>query len=87
MWLRLSRSGRQPSATKGVSVIGLQREAYICKRAYELASSGLHIEPLTVVSILVEEGFPEAVDLLKIEDIRRDLHVTCAQNWRGARRH
>lgn len=68
-------------------MIGLKREAYICKRAYELARSGMHIEPLTVVSVLVREGYPEAADLLKIENFRRDLHVTCAQNWRGARRH
>lgn len=65
-------------------MISLRREAYICKRAYELASSGMHIEPITVISALVKEGYPEAADILKSDDIRGDLHVICAQSWKGA---
>jgi hypothetical protein len=64
-------------------VTGLQREAYICKRAYELAASGFHIRPLTVVNTLVEEGFPEAADLLRIRALRDDLRTICAETWRG----
>lgn len=67
-------------------MIELTCEAYICKRAYELARTGYHIEPITVVSFLVGEGYPEAADLLGIEELRRDLHIVCAQNWKGAPR-
>jgi hypothetical protein len=67
----------------------LQREAYVCKRAYELGASGLHIEPLTVLSALIYEGFPEATDVLATESLRNDLHTLCAQAWNGrvASRH
>jgi hypothetical protein len=62
----------------------LQKEAYICKRAYELAGSGAHIEPITVISTLIREGFPEAEEILGDERVRDDLHLVCAQSWGGA---
>jgi hypothetical protein len=65
------------------AVTGLQREAYICKRAYELAASGYHIKPLTVVAALVREGYPDAPELLRIRPLREDLRKLCAASWRG----
>ena len=41
-----------------------KREDYIYSRAYELAATGLHLEPITIVSALIKEGYPEAAEVL-----------------------
>lgn len=60
-----------------------KREELIYQRAYELAMSGFHINSITVVTALVQEGFPEAADLLNSEIARADLRDVCARHWRG----
>jgi hypothetical protein len=69
---------------RGEKVPLRQRENHVYKRAYELAASGLHISPITVVSALVKEGYPEAADLLNSDIVRADLRQVCARHWRGA---
>ncbi len=40
------------------------RVHYIYSRAYELAASGHHLEPITIISTLINEGYAEAEQLL-----------------------
>lgn len=60
-----------------------QRQDHIYKRAYELAASGVHINPITIVSSLVNEGYPEAADLLNSDLVRSDLRDVCTRRWKG----
>jgi hypothetical protein len=55
-------------------------------RAFDLATSGKHISPLTIISQLVAEGYPEAEHLLSTELIFKDLRRLCLEHWRGDRR-
>lgn len=66
-------------------VVSARRQEQITKRAYELAASGVHISPITVVTALVEQGFPEAADILNNDLLRTDLRQVCAVSWKGAR--
>lgn len=59
------------------------RQDYIYKRAYELAASGFHINSITVVTALVQEGYPEAAELLNSRLSRSDLRDVCARHWQG----
>jgi lambda repressor-like predicted transcriptional regulator len=61
-----------------------KREDYIYSRAYELAATGLHLEPITIIAALIKEGYPEAAELLDSPLIRNDLRQVCARNWPGA---
>jgi hypothetical protein len=60
-----------------------KREDYIYSRAYELAATGLHLEPITIVSALIKEGYPEAAEVLDNPLVRNDLRRVCARNWPG----
>ncbi|WP_353644173.1 hypothetical protein [Mesorhizobium sp. WSM2239] len=60
-----------------------EREDYIYSRAYELAASGLHLEPITIIAALIKEGYPEAVEILESPLVRNDLRRVCARNWPG----
>jgi hypothetical protein len=60
-----------------------KREDYIYSRAYELAATGLHLEPITIIAALIKEGYPEAAELLDSPLIRNDLRQVCARNWRA----
>ena len=60
-----------------------KRSDYIYSRAYELAASGHHLEPLTIISALIHEGLPEAADILDSPLIRNDLREVCARTWPG----
>ena len=60
-----------------------KRSEYIYGRAYELAASGHHLEPLTIISALINEGFPEAAEILDSPLIRNDLREVCVRNWPG----
>ena len=60
-----------------------KREDYIYSRAYELAATGLHLEPITIIAALIKEGYPEAAELLDSPLIRNDLRQVCARNWPG----
>ena len=60
-----------------------KRSDYIYSRAYELAASGHHLEPLTIISALIHEGLPEAAEILDSPLIRNDLREVCARNWPG----
>jgi hypothetical protein len=60
-----------------------KREDYIFSRAYELAATGLHLEPITIIAALIKEGYPEAAELLDSPLIRNDLRQVCARNWPG----
>jgi hypothetical protein len=57
------------------------RENQIYTRAYELAASGQHIDVITIVSALVQEGYDEAPDLLQGDIIRSDLRAVCRLHW------
>jgi hypothetical protein len=70
--------GREP---KGSIVT---RENYIYSRAYELAATGLHLEPITIIAALIREGYPEAAEILDSPLVRNDLRQVCARNWPGA---
>jgi hypothetical protein len=59
------------------------RDELIYRRAYELAASGFHINSITVVTALMQEGFSEAADLLNTELIRADIREVCSRHWRG----
>jgi hypothetical protein len=60
-----------------------KREDYIYSRAYELAATGLHLEPITIIAALIREGYPEASDVLASKLVRNDLRRVCARNWPG----
>jgi hypothetical protein len=60
-----------------------KREDYIYSRAYELAATGLHLEPITIISALIKEGYPEAAEILDNPLVRNDLRRVCARNWPG----
>lgn len=60
-----------------------QRQEYVHQRAYELAATGLHIEPITIISEIVREGYPEAASLLDNDVVRQDLRSVCARHWVG----
>lgn len=60
-----------------------KRNEYVNRRAYELAASGTHISAITIVSALVNEGYPEAADILNTDLIRADLQSVCARHWKG----
>lgn len=62
-----------------------KRIEYINQRAYDLAASGFHINPITVITALVQEGYPEAAELLNSAIIRADLRRVCVQHWRGVK--
>lgn len=57
------------------------REEYINRKAYSLAASGAHIDCITIVSALVDEGYPEAREFLDSDLIRSDLRRICRQHW------
>jgi hypothetical protein len=59
------------------------REDYIYSRAYELAATGLHLEPITIIAALIREGYPEAAEVLASRLVRNDLRRVCARNWPG----
>lgn len=63
-----------------------RRESHINARAFDLATSGMHISPLTIVSQLVAEGYPEAAHILSTKLIRDDLRRLCLEHWKGERR-
>lgn len=60
-----------------------KRSEYVSQRAYELAMSGTHISAITIVSALVNEGYPEAADILNADLIRADLQSVCVRYWKG----
>jgi hypothetical protein len=60
-----------------------KREDYIYSRAYELAATGLHLEPITIIAALIREGYPEAAEILDSPLVRNDLRQVCARNWPG----
>lgn len=62
------------------------REEYVYRRAFDLAAGGEHISAITIVSALVDEGYPESSDLLSTVLIRADLNGACAKNWQRTRR-
>jgi hypothetical protein len=68
---------------KGRIVTREKREDYIYSRAYELAATGLHLEPITIIAALIREGYPEAAELLDSPLVRNDLRQVCARNWPG----
>jgi hypothetical protein len=53
------------------------RVNHVYDRAHTLAESGFHQTPAEIVAVLVEEGYPEATELLNSENIRADLSRTC----------
>jgi hypothetical protein len=55
----------------------------IYRRAYELAATGLHLEPITIVATLIREGYAEADKILDNPLIRADLRLVCSRNWPG----
>ena len=55
----------------------------IHRRAYELAATGLHLEPITIVATLIRGGYPEADKILDNPLIRADLRLVCSRNWPG----
>ena len=54
-----------------------QRHAYVLRRARELAASGDHRDYLTIEWAIIEEGYPEARDLLDRDYLRKELKETC----------
>ena len=62
-----------------------QRSEYIYRRAYELAASGLHLEPITIISALIGEGYPEAAEILDGALVRDDLRQLCVRHWPGVK--
>lgn len=60
-----------------------KRTEYIYSRAYELAASGHHLEPITIISTIINEGYPEAEQILDSPLIRDDLRAVCVRNWPG----
>ena len=54
-------------------------------RAFELASSGQHIDCITIVSALAAEGFTDAAEALADERLRSQLRTICQQHWRPDR--
>jgi hypothetical protein len=56
------------------------RTDYICSQAYELAASGLHLEPITIVSTLINQGYPEAA---KVLPNLRSFEMTCGRSARA----
>ena len=81
--LCIRRSTRHGREAKGKVVTRGKREDYIYSRAYELAATGLHLEPITIIAALVREGYPEASDVLASKLVRNDLRRVCARNWPG----
>jgi hypothetical protein len=67
------------------ALMGDKRKDDICIRAYELASSGCHVDPRTIVSALQDEGYSEAADVLNNAQICNDLRQVCRRNWAGLR--
>jgi hypothetical protein len=72
---------RVVGAGKGRNVVRKKRADYIYSRAYELAASGLHLEPITIIAALVNEGYAEAAEILDSPLIRNDLQQVCNCNW------
>jgi hypothetical protein len=66
-------------------MVGNERADDIYARAYVLASSGRHLDPRTIISALIEEGYPEAAELLESLLIHNDLRQVCRRHWPGAR--
>lgn len=62
-----------------------ERKDDIYTRAYELASSGCHVDPRTIISALKDEGYSEAADVLNSAQIYNDLRQVCRRNWAGLR--
>jgi hypothetical protein len=62
-----------------------ERTNRIYSRAYELAASGLHLEPITIISALIREGYPKAAEILGNPLVRDDLRQVCIRNWPGVR--
>ncbi len=46
-----------------------------------MAATGLHIEPITIISELIAEGYPEAVEVLEDPLIRNDLREVRSRHW------
>ena len=65
--------------------MGDKRNDYIYTRAYELASSGCHVDSRTIISALKDEGYAEAADVLDRAQIRDDLRQVCRRHWPGLR--
>lgn len=62
-----------------------KRVDYIYSRAYQLAATGLHLEPITIIAALIKEGYPEAAKILDNPLVRNDLRQVCARNWPGVK--
>jgi hypothetical protein len=60
-----------------------ERAGYISSCAYQMAASGHHLEPITIISAFINEGYPEAEQMLDKPLIRDDLRAVCARNWPG----
>jgi hypothetical protein len=59
------------------------REEQIYHRAYDLAASGRYIEPITIISVLIAEGYADAAEVLDGLTIRNDLRQVCSLHWHG----
>jgi hypothetical protein len=57
------------------------REEQIYHRAYDLAASGRYIEPITIISVLIAQGYAEAAEVLDGLTIRNDLRQVCFLHW------
>ncbi len=63
----------------------INRDATILFRALQLAESGEHIDCLTIESALLDEGYHEAVVLMKNEHLRSGLRTICNKHWHPVR--
>ena len=56
-----------------------ERQAYVLRRAREIAATGHHIDYLTIQNALVSQGYDEARDWLKPNSLRGELEQICDQ--------
>ena len=54
-----------------------EKQAYVRRRAYELAESGTCTDYVTIEILLDREGYPEARDWLDDEYLRESLNKIC----------
>lgn len=55
----------------------IEKQAYVMKRAYELASSGEHHNYLSIEHTITWEGYPEARHILDNGPLRDRLKKMC----------
>ena len=70
--------------------MGRTRDAYIYRRAFDLAQAGTHSDFTSIISALLEEGYTEAAETLNTDLIQTDLNTICKRHSRGrdpSRRH